>query len=786
MKITFLSTDRPLTKTYVFSEDGVESTPYPLTSEFTSHAETVTSLEDFFVALSSHASVGHCLLKGNLQKPLVRESRAGLTASEPTGFMVLDFDGMDLHNRNLDDILAELDLADVSYILQYSASYGIKQGYNAHVFMLLETLHTAEFLKLWFKWKNLSVSLLRNQLSLTKTGMALHWPLDVTVGQNDKLIYIAPPVVVGKELGVGERTTIHRKALAAAVLAPPPANIDEQASDVIKQLRNVAGLKEHKLATVYSRKDYADVVKNPDTVAITGVKHNGDFTYININGGDSWGYYHNTIKPEIVHNFKGEPLYKLSDIAPDYYKEAKHRARGKRIEAHRPSEANKKTQRWVINRKDEGKYYKVTYVPGHGVALDPAPTVKHLEDWCVSNGVLVPDAIEDWEVGFDPTTTQIINTKQKTINTYRPTDYKVNAKKVVGDCPTEFFLLLNHVCGAHEETTNHFLNWLAYVWQTGKKPKTAWALHGTYGTGKGRLSKVLKELFGEQFVVTSPEAVSEHFNAAIERAQILWIDEVTTDAWDNSKTTPKLRNWITEDELPMRAMRKDMRNVLNYMGIIISANEHNPVEVRMKDRRWNIAPRQEVALTEAIWATDNVIDDTYGSLYQPTNLQAFADYLESRTVDVAQVRKPLMNEAKQAVMGVTQNLPEDIVQALQAGNTKFFIEYVLPAESIPTMESAMYKCVVEKMMRGGRVPLRNEEIRTIFLFLANWNQKAAKFNKAAARFGLYLSGKIVRDGSKTYAGVPFTFHVTPEDHILWDQLNEEKTLALVRETRDVG
>lgn len=780
MKITFLSADRPLTKTYVFSADSVESTPYPLTHEFTSHIENVSSLEDLYVALSAHASVGHCLLKGNLQRPIVRESRAGLTVAEATELLVLDFDGVDLKGKTIDELLTEIGVGDTSYILQYSASYGIKPGYNAHVFMMLTSAVAAEVLKLWFKWRNLTTPLLRNQLSLTKTGMSLHWPLDITVGQNDKLLYISPPTIVGKEDPLKERITLNKRSKERATISPAPSGLDDQAAELIRQLRSASGLKDHKLSTVYSRTDQVEVLKNPDVAAVTGVKRSGDFVYINLNSGDSWGYYHTAIKPEILHNFKGEPLYKLREIAPEYYKEAKLYARKLRVDAHRPKELNGKPQRWIINRKDEGKYYKVTYIPNEGITLDPCPTLKHAEDWCISNNLLIPEAIEDWVVEFDPTSTEIVKVKDKRINIYKPTIYK--AKTVADeDCPEEYLKLIHHVCGSDEEAASRFINWLAYIWQTGKKPKTAWALHGNYGTGKGRLAKVLGALFGDQFVSTSPEAISEFFNAAVERAQILWIDEVTTDAWDNSKITPKLRNWITEDDIALRAMRKDMKNVRNYMGIIIAANEHNPVEVKLGDRRWNFAPRQEVPLLEAGWATDEILDDAYGSLYQPDNLQAFADFLTAQQVDVSLVRRPLMNQAKQAVMSVTQNLPEDIVQALQAGNTSFFVEYVLPSGSIPTMESALYKSIVEKMMQGGRVALRTEDIRNIFLFLANWNQKAAKFNKAAARFGLYLSGKIVRDGKDTYAGIAVDFTVTDEDRILWSQLNGDQTLKVVRE-----
>jgi len=84
---------------------------------------------------------------------------------------------------------------DVSYIVQYSASYGVMGNtkLSAHVFMMLSAKVSATTLKAWLIDRNLLNVKLRAGITLTKTAAALHWPLDVTACQNDKLLYIAPP-----------------------------------------------------------------------------------------------------------------------------------------------------------------------------------------------------------------------------------------------------------------------------------------------------------------------------------------------------------------------------------------------------------------------------------------------------------------------------------------------------------------------------------------------------------------------------------------------------------------
>ena len=160
------------------------------------------NIDEFERAVNKHADLGHCLLKGNLDGSLFNESRAGHTNSdEPTQYAVLDIDGVSI---TPDELMRALGFENKDYFYQYSSSSGIirqaDQGKiippldRYHIFTLLESLVTPKQLKTQLKHWNLNIPQLRNRVKLTKTNLALSYPLDISVCQNDKLIYITRPI----------------------------------------------------------------------------------------------------------------------------------------------------------------------------------------------------------------------------------------------------------------------------------------------------------------------------------------------------------------------------------------------------------------------------------------------------------------------------------------------------------------------------------------------------------------------------------------------------------------
>jgi hypothetical protein len=162
MNLVFLQADQPLTKQYSKVNGDLTKTPYPMTWEFTSHREVANNLTQFESLLSKHAARGNCVLKGSISRDLVKESRAGSTnTNDPTEWLVLDLDGLPEHITvttpggqtlstplTIDLFLKELGLEDISYIVQWSASYGVSdKKIRAHVFMMLDKAYTAPLIK---------------------------------------------------------------------------------------------------------------------------------------------------------------------------------------------------------------------------------------------------------------------------------------------------------------------------------------------------------------------------------------------------------------------------------------------------------------------------------------------------------------------------------------------------------------------------------------------------------------------------------------------------------------
>jgi len=302
MRLFFLAAGLPLTKTFNRLPTGeIEKSAYPLVKNFTSFETNVDNPQMFHVALTAHAERGHCLLKGTLKRALNEEPRAGTTAPlDPTLWSCFDLDNM----RGLatpEDFIREVlppAFHHADYVLQYSASAGITPGggLRAHLFFMHELEFTPEAAKLYLTELNLSCPVLAEQLELTASGTALRFALDRTVIQNDKLIYIAPPT-----LGAGIEDPYARQRIAVVTKDQrlvsfdwrtklTPAAVESEMQRAIQRLREKAGLKRKTAKVVIQQGELLQT--NPDVAVVTGEKRARGFVYLNVNGGDSWGYYY--------------------------------------------------------------------------------------------------------------------------------------------------------------------------------------------------------------------------------------------------------------------------------------------------------------------------------------------------------------------------------------------------------------------------------------------------------------------------------------------------------------
>lgn len=678
MKLHFLQAPEPLTKTYTKTANGVVKTPYPMTWEFTSHEETCNNLSQFEHLLKKHAVANNCLLKGVLQHPLVNESRAGSTdRNAATEWIVLDLDGlpetMDMQTPSgqvmtvpltVDLFLQEMGLSDVSYIIQWSASYGIENNrMRAHIFMMLDKPCSAPLLKQWLMQKNHELPVLSGAMTLAKSGNTLCWPLDVSACQNDKLIYIAPPKLKGIKdpMGKEPRIQLVKRKHEKLSLQTSAINSTEKNKSLthkrIDEIRAAQGLPKRKYT--YKVVGGAEVMLKPDEAIVTEMKVDRGFVYFNLNGGDSWAYYHPENNPDYIHNFKGEPSYLTKELLPGYWQEL--------MSSGLKTSSAGVTYLAFCDRAS-GVYWRGTYDNANDdLQLYQAKNETQLRHFAKQHGVPLGDFIPEWDLTFDPHDPVRVDEQNRTVNLFLPTVYMKTAPKKVRTIPRTIMKVMHHALGGDAAVTEHFVNWLAYIVQKRDRTRTAWVLHGRTGTGKGILmNKILRPIFGEKQTATRRmEELNEQFNTYMRNAFIVFVDEVETKALANERgAMAKIKNFITEPIITLRAMHQNGQEINNYTNWIFSSNRPDPIVIDREDRRMNVGKYQP----ESLQITQAEIDGI------ASELQAFYDYLVQYPLDEVKASTVLHTEDRDILMSISESSVDTAVNALLAGDFNFFIE----------------------------------------------------------------------------------------------------------------
>jgi len=713
IQLHFLGAGVPLTKTFSLDNNGkLDKSSYPMVKNFTSYTETVATLTEFHAAVVNHASLGHCLLKGELDMSLANESRAGHTSpNDMTEYVVFDIDGLPYKP---DEFMKIIGYDSNQYFVQYSASAGVIRSQDNgsvtpsmnryHIFAMLDKPHRPDELKNWLKHLNLSKPELSDSFDLTATNMCLSWPLDIGVCQNDKLIYISPPECSAGVLDTIAQTRITKVNGGAG---PISANINNQALLQLNRSLEIQQINEMRLRRDLPAKQAKSttckgvaILANPDLATVTGIRSDREFVYLNLNGGDSWAYYHPETNADVIYNFKDEPNYRTETLDPVYYASAKELANSAKKKS-KSLEKIESAKQYVSEQKltfeqeqqDIGQYHCMfrdretdTYFTGYydfSSSRNNFNKVRSKDagyDYLTQYSCVAPDPVLTWDYQYQPSNIELIDLDLGFVNKFQPSKYMISAT-VQPDLlvPENIGRLINNALGSEQQMFDHFINWLAVIFQYRTRTESAWVLQGTSGTGKGALfNSIIKPLIGDDNCrLVTLQSLEENFNGFAERCLVLFVDEVDTDqVRQQQKLIAKLKSWITEPKLPVRAMRTDLREVDNYLNIIMASNQPNSMRIEINDRRINVCPRQEGKLLR---------DGEDGHILMKSvesELDEFANYLQSYTCDLMRARTPIENEAKQTLQATTQTAIEEVAQALKSGDLQYFIDHKPSNEGI--------------------------------------------------------------------------------------------------------
>ncbi len=712
MFINFLEAPVPLTKSYSMKDGVLTKTPYPFIWEFTSHLEEVHTLRDFEASLLHHSKLGHCLLKGTLTRPLSDESRAGSTQTgDTTEFMVLDVDG--LNAPSLDFLLVALNLNKISHIVQWSASQGISDKLlHAHIIFMLDKAYTAPLLKQRLIQFNHEVQLLSSALSLTKTGNAIRWPLDISACQNDKLIYIAPPVLKGirDPMSKQPRIQLVQRAQQTLVLPGPINSTDrnrELTHQAITRLREEAGLPKRKIT--YKMHGTTEVMVKPDVCTITEMKQERGFVYFNLNGGDSWAYYHPENNPDYIYSFKGEPAYLTKELLPEYWDQL-HNSVNSTV-------TSQGLLKLALLDRATSTYWRGTYDTNvDQLTLHQAKNETQIRHFAKQTGTPLGDFIPEWDITFDPSDNVRVDPAKRLINLFQPTPFMLAKVKPTTQVPKTILKIINHALGSDPLVLDHFLNWLAFILQQRDRTKTAWVLHGVPGTGKGLLyNDILRPIFGPtQTATRRMEELNEPYNHFMRNSFLVVVDEVQTKALQNERgVMAKLKNFITEMQVAIRMMYSNAVEMRNYTNWLFLSNMPDPVSIDKGDRRFNVAKYQTAKLV--------ITDKEIAAI--PGELQAFHDYLMSYALDTDRARTVLQNQDRATMISISESSIDAVTSALLDGHFEFFIDQLPTTDAYKSVATEMnkvenYRDVLKTLLartdlKDGNCSVSRDELRIL-------------------------------------------------------------------------
>lgn len=765
--VNFLGAAVPLTK--CFRKDGTKDA-YPMVKNFTSHTEQISTLNDFFGILTDHAKQGHCLLKGELTRTLNNESRVGTTRTDDmTRWICLDFDKYE--TPDLDLVLKRLGLGEVSYIIQYSASHGLKENegsISAHVFMILDQALPAPMLKAWLM--DLNLRYLQDGLKLNPTNITIKWPLDVTVCQNDKLIYIAPPIFE-KPLKDPLQTRIKlvkRKldsvAVAKMIGEPNITVVKKTTQEKLNLLRQSLGLPKRTISTEWVKG--REVEKKPDVCIVTEVKDCGDFVRLNLNGGDSWAYWHPKENFELIHDFKSDTWYKTKELVPGYYETL---VTERMEQAATPSEDGDLILAFCDLKT--ANYYRGLWNPEQQrLELHRARDRSQLNDWWMSFGRTPPSFIETWDITYDPRNDWIVDEENHRINTFKKSKYMMLEpdERVTPDDFPNIYHMIRHFLGEGGSDTSisdHFMNWFAVIFQRKDKPITAWVNHGVQGTGKGYfMSKVVRPLLGTDNVAeVGINNIEDQFNGWQEGKLFINVNEIDVDDFsEKGRVEAKFKMLITDHVMPVRRMQQTMTQEPNYGSYLFSSNKRRPVMIPYDDRRYNVGNRQTFKLVPP--KEEDVANE----------LEAFAKWLLAHQADVKLASEIIHTESRAAMQKLGVTSIEETCQTIIDGD--FDALWMNMVDDAMLQRGSMYnddERIYNELMRrigktiiqeGVRQTLSRDEIGIILQRnVGGIKKEPNKLTSLIRHYG--IETKQVRhkpaDGRKVY-GIHVTWRVSDE------------------------
>ncbi|WP_281951889.1 primase-helicase family protein [Nitrosophilus kaiyonis] len=258
-------------------------------------------------------------------------------------------------------------------------------------------------------------------------------------------------------------------------------------------------------------------------------------------------------------------------------------------------------------------------------------------------------------------------------NVFKPTEFMKMTQEPTKE-PLTILRLIKHLVSDNEKYFEHFINWLAYFWQTMEKPNTAIVLIGEQGTGKGIFfDYIIRPLFGEEQTIQINNSILRNtYIAPFFKNKLFYnLDEISQGTFkENKKIKNFIKPLITNQSITLDEKFVSLnKSILIKGATLITSNEHIPLEIEIGDRRFNVFP-SKIKIMQKGFLGFGTFDNFKYQIEQ--ELADFAKYLYYYPVDPIKANTAIITPEKQALIEATNDKYTLFVTSLIQKNLKFF------------------------------------------------------------------------------------------------------------------
>ncbi len=145
--------------------------------------------------------------------------------------------------------------------------------------------------------------------------------------------------------------------------------------------------------------------------------------------------------------------------------------------------------------------------------------------------------------------------------------------------------LLEIICNGDQAAFEYLLKYIAHALQRPEeKPGVMIILVGGQGIGKGTLGKILQRIWSATYIqINNIDSVTGNFNASLERAFIIFMDEALFAG--NRRASDALKSLVTETVIQVNEKYQPARQISSYHRFIAATNADHFKNTERDDRR---------------------------------------------------------------------------------------------------------------------------------------------------------------------------------------------------------